>query len=117
MIKNYTSTPDNYRAQPQHPQPQPQPQPKDTSSINLSYGLNARHHKNKCKKGLTGFDGSDNSHSNNDDNVQNTSRAARPASARSAVNQDIALDQAAVRKRAQTQTVLAALPMRLAVYD
>ena len=78
------------------------------SNANLSYGLNARHHKNKRKKGLIGFDGSDDSHSDDDGDARNASRDAGPASARSAVNRDIAAEQAAVRKRAQAQAARAA---------
>jgi coiled-coil domain-containing protein 55 len=88
-----------------------------TTNPNLSYGLNARNTKNKRKKGLAGFDGSDDSNSDND-NAESATTIDGPISARSAINRDIAAEQAALRKRAQAaQAAMAASATDSAVYD
>ncbi|KAL7524970.1 hypothetical protein ACHAXR_000799 [Thalassiosira sp. AJA248-18] len=79
---------------------------------NLSYGLNAR---NKRKKGgLTSFGGDDSDGSNSSDGG---GAAASSAGARSAINRDIAAEQAALRKRAQAAMAESTLDSNVYDYD
>jgi len=85
-----------------------------SSSGGLGYGLNQRNNKKRKKRGgggLTGFADSDDSSS--DDNNSNT--AGRQLSGRSAINREIAAEQAALRKRAEA--AMASSNMDSAMYD
>lgn len=83
-----------------------------SSSGGLGYGLNQRNNKKrKNRGGLTGFADSDDSSS--DDNNSNT--AGRQLSGRSAINREIAAEQAALRKRAEA--AMASSNTDSAMYD
>lgn len=83
-----------------------------SSSGGLGYGLNQRSNKKRKKRGgLTGFADSDDSSS--DDNNSNT--AGQQLSGRSAINREIAAEQAALRKRAEA--AMASSNMDSAMYD
>ncbi|KAL7458213.1 hypothetical protein ACHAWC_009776 [Mediolabrus comicus] len=83
-----------------------------SSGGGLGYGLNQRNNKKRKKRGgLTGFADSDDSSS--DDNNSNT--AGRQLSGRSAINREIAAEQAALRKRAEA--AMASSNMDSAMYD
>ena len=84
---------------------------------NLSYGLNARSGKGdtttkKKKKGLSGFGGGDDSDddSSDDKGISNNN-------ARSSINKEIAAEQAALRKRAQSAMAKASLDTNVYDYD
>ena len=85
---------------------------------NLSYGLNARSGKGgtKKKKGLSGFGGGDDSddNSSSDGNKSNTPGGTN---ARSSINKEIAAEQAALRKRAQSAMANASSSLDTNVYD
>lgn len=83
-----------------------------SSGGGLGYGLNQRNNKKrKNRGGLTGFADSDDSSS--DDNNSNT--AGQQLSGRSAINREIAAEQAALRKRAEA--AMASSNMDSAMYD
>ncbi len=75
----------------------------------LSYGLNNK--KRKKAGGLKGF--ADDSSSSDDDAAGNTG----PLSGRSAMNREIAAEQAALRKRAEAAMAASSNKMDSAVFD